>query len=40
MWQLVTRPISCAFLALAVLMVAYVIYKKVRREKNVLADDG
>lgn len=35
-----TRPISCAFLILTVLMVGYVIYKNVRKEKNVLADDG
>lgn len=35
-----TRPISCVFLILTVLMVGYVMYKNIRKEKNVLADDG
>lgn len=35
----ITRPISCAFLILTVLMTTYVIYKNVRKEKNILADD-
>jgi len=34
-----TRPISLAFLILTVVMVAYVIKKNVKKEKNILADE-
>lgn len=35
----ITRPLSCTFLLVALLSALYVIYKNVRHEKNVLADD-
>lgn len=35
----VTRPISLFFLIITVIMVAFVIRKNIRHEKNILADD-
>lgn len=35
----ITRPISLAFLILTVVMIAYVMKKNLKHEKNILADD-
>ena len=35
----ITRPISCGFLIVTVFSLIYVIYKNVRKEKNIFADE-